>query len=124
MTSQTLSQVNIRMDSRVKKEGDAVLAEEGTNPTQLVRALWQKIACGSADLHQVEEVLGLRVQSEATEGAASEKLAAMRRGRSLVTEGLAILGIDPARIEPLPDVFDRDLYTEALVDRMQERGLW
>ena len=124
MPTQALSQMNIRLDSRVKKAGDVVLAEEGANPTTLVRALWQKIARGAADLHQVEEVLGLRTKSGSTQDATQEKLAVMRRGRALFAEGLISLGIDPARVSPPPDESDADLYAEALIDRMQERGLW
>lgn len=123
MTTQALSQLNVRLDSGVKKAGDVVLAEEGANPTTLIRALWQKIARGAADLHQVEEVLGLRAK-ETTEDAALKKLAAMRRGRALFAEGLTTLGIDPAYVSAPPEQSDVDLYAEALIDRMQERGLW
>ena len=124
MTTQVLSQLNIRLDSGVKRAGEAVLAKEGTNPTTLVRALWQKIARGAADLHQVEEVLGLRTKAETVGDDASEKLTAMRRGRALFAEGLTTLGIDPAHASPPPDTSDADLYAEALVDRLEERGLW
>lgn len=124
MEAQTLSQMNIRLDGKLKTAGDAVLAEAGTNPTQLIRALWQKIAHGTADLHQVERVLGLRAQDETSSEDAATKLAAARRGRRLFAEGLTELGMDPALAVPPSDESDRDQYAEALIDRMQERGTW
>lgn len=124
MEAQTLSQMNIRLDGRLKTAGDAVLTEAGTNPTQLIRALWQKIAHGTADLRQVERVLGLRVQDESASENAATKLAAIRRGRTLFVEGLVKLGVDPTGAMPSSDVSDRDRYADALVERMQERGIW
>lgn len=124
MEAQTLSQMNIRLDGRLKTAGDAVLTEAGTNPTQLIRALWQKIAHGTADLRQVEHVLGLRVQDESASDGAATKLAAIRRGRELFAEGLVELGVDPMGAMQPSGGSDRDRYADALVERMQERGIW
>ena len=59
MPPQAVSQMNVRMDTQLKNAGDKVLAEGDTTPTQLVRALWEKISRGTSDLRQVEEVLGI-----------------------------------------------------------------
>lgn len=70
------------------------------------------------DLHQADEVSGLRAKSEEAVYDALEKLAAMKRGRELFGDGLATLRIDSARVLPTADVSDTDLYIEALLDRM------
>lgn len=53
----TMAQVNIRMDSRLKSSGDAVLNRMGITPTQLIRAVWMKVARGTEALDQLVEVL-------------------------------------------------------------------
>jgi len=124
MAVQAIAQMNIRMASAVKEAGDAVLAQDGTSPTALVRALWDKISRGSADLRQVEEVLGMAALPREQDEASSNKLRAMRRGRGLCAEGLADLGLLGSTSLPADQESERDQYADALVARMQERGLW
>lgn len=126
MTTQTLSQMNIRLDSDTKRAGDAVLAGAGVTPTELIRQLWQKVAQGADDLRQVEEVLAGASPAVITKQPASpDKLIAMRRGRELFAQGLRELGVDTANAaRPVDAGDDRDTYVAALVDRMAERDVW
>lgn len=52
-----MAQVNIRMDQGLKRAGDTVLAQMGISPTQLVRAVWAKVACGAQACEQLVRVL-------------------------------------------------------------------
>ena len=126
MTTQTLSQMNIRLDSDTKRAGDAVLAGAGVTPTELIRQLWQKVAQGADDLRQVEEVLAGTSPAVITKQPASpDKLIAMQRGRELFAKGLRELGVSTATTLQFADAEDdRDTYVAALVDRMAGREVW
>lgn len=39
-----IAQLNVRMDARTKREGDAVLARLGVSATEVIRALWGYLA--------------------------------------------------------------------------------
>lgn len=124
MPSQALSQMNIRMNKQLKDAGDRILAESGCTPTHVVRSLWEKISRGSADLQQVEGVLGNSGLESPSHNTTTQKAEAMQRGRTLFAEGLASLGIRADADVPHDDKSDTDRYIEASVDRMRERGLW
>ena len=47
------TQINIRMDRSLKEAGDAALAQIGLNPSQAVRALWEKASHRGKDLEEV-----------------------------------------------------------------------
>jgi len=122
--AQALSQMNIRMNKQLKDAGDKILAESGRTPTQIVRSLWEKISRGSADLQQVEEVLGNAGLEAPTHNTTTQKVEAMQRGRALFAEGLSNWGIRADAGIPHDDKSDTNRYIDALVDRMRERDLW
>ena len=53
----TMAQLNVRMEPELKCAGEAVLDRMGITSTQMIRALWMKIARGAQALDQVIEVL-------------------------------------------------------------------
>lgn len=122
--AQALSQMNIRMNKQLKDAGDKILAESGRTPTQIVRSLWEKISRGSADLQQVEEMLGNAGLEVPTHNTTTQKVEAMQRGRALFAEGLSNWGIHAGADVSRDDKSDTDLYIDALVDRMREKDLW
>ena len=124
MPSQAVSQMNIRMDTQLKITGDTVLAEGNTTPTQLVRALWEKISRGTSDLRQVEEVLGISAPPAPSPCANASKLEAIQRGRDLFVQGLATWDIPEDAVIAHEECTDMDRYTEELIDRLRERDLW
>ena len=124
MPTKAISQMNIRINSQVKDAGDRVLVEGGVSPTQIVRALWEKISHGVQDLRQVEQVLGTSAQVDQAQESKTDRMYAMRRGRALFAEGLAEWGISADDVAPFQDASDVDRYTEALVERMKERNVW
>lgn len=52
-----MAQLNVRMDPELKAAGDSVLDLYGVSPSELVRAVWEKIARGGTALIQVAETL-------------------------------------------------------------------
>ncbi len=120
MTTQALSQLNIRLDASLKSAGDRALLQEGISPTELIRALWKKITRSAADLRQVEQVLEL-VEEAPSEAVRQDKVLLMQEGRKFVAEGLASLGGNFQTVSR-EEKSDRELYVDALYDRMRERG--
>ena len=123
----TIAQMNVRLDRGLKAAGDAVLAEVGITPTELIRELWEKVSRGSAHAMQVREFL----RDKACEGvgtgctpAQEQKMEALVRGRRLFGEGLDAMGIQAVTSPAGMGAADIDLYAEALVGRMRERGTW
>jgi hypothetical protein len=116
--------MNVRLNSQVKDKGDSILAKAGITPTQIIRALWEKISLGMTDLRQVEEVLSLPAAATETGMVDTSKVDAMLRGRSLFAKGLERWGISEEAVTPPEARSDSELYTEALVDRLRERDLW
>ena len=55
--STTMVQVNARINQDIKLAGDAVLGQMGISPTQLIRAVWAKVACGTKACDQLVSVL-------------------------------------------------------------------
>jgi hypothetical protein len=52
MGSLATSQLNVRMDAKLRSVGDAVLERVGITPAEVMRALWAKIARGVEDCEQ------------------------------------------------------------------------
>ena len=55
--STAMAQVNARINQDIKLAGDAVLGQMGISPTQLIRAVWAKVACGTKACDQLVSVL-------------------------------------------------------------------
>lgn len=53
----TTAQINVRLDARRKEAGDAALREAGISPSEIVRALWNKVAQRGQALQDVMDVL-------------------------------------------------------------------
>ena len=125
MAMQAYAQMNVRMLGSLKEAGDKVLMESGTTPTQIVRSLWEKIARGPADLQQVKETLDMAVSTKAAVvDEPTTALDAMQRGRDMFAARLATWGIAEEEAAEHGSVRDTDLYTRALIDRMEERDVW
>lgn len=53
----TTAQINVRLDAHRKEAGDAALREAGISPSEIVRALWDKVAQRGQALQDVMDVL-------------------------------------------------------------------
>ena len=72
----TMAQLNVRMSPELKAAGDSVLDLYGVSPSELIRALWEKIAAGEEAFRQIVDTLTI----EPTTGSVkrSKRYAAMR----------------------------------------------
>ena len=78
------AQVNARMDSELKRSGDAALAKAGWTPTQAVRALW---AFASKHATEPEKVASVFSSADDTVPEDIERAERIRRRRELVARG-------------------------------------
>lgn len=108
-------QMNARIDSDIKKSGDAALALIGLGPTQAIRALWEKAARRGRDLEQVAELLCSRDDVPALQDNPLD------RGCAFMRSAYETLGIDFSACDGLPS--DAEMLEEALSERESERGL-
>lgn len=124
------TQMNIRIDRTLKREGDAALAAAGYTPSQAVRALWVL----AVDLRQrpkeLESLLSERHPASEAHAAADarkeetppdedEGLRLHRERMNAIQQRFANLGIDTSR--PYTDAEDDDAALEAtLLERYWE----
>lgn len=115
------TQINIRMDRSLKEAGDAALAQIGLNPSQAVRALWEKASQRGKDLEEVSALLCERnKQHSKDEGKAGED-EELHASWTLVEDTLASHGMVYMPTNDSPD--DKAMLEEALYERLVERGL-
>lgn len=113
-------QLNVRMGKSLKESGDEALALIGLNPSQAVRALWEKVSRRGEDLEEVANLLiGKSEQSDGQEcGTAADSLEEMW---AFMDEMYLKLGIDASADYDIPS--DEELLEQALYERLLERGL-
>ena len=99
-----MAQLNVRMTPELKAAGDSVLDLYGVSPSELVRAVWEKIAAGDEAFRQIVDTLTF----EPTAGSVkrSKRYAAMKmieRIEQRQAEFEREFGLDPATYVPLTD---------------------
>ena len=114
-------QLNTRIDRELKEAGDSALSLIGFNPSQAVRALWEKAARRGRDLEEVAELLSSAEERKLKEGAPTEAQDVIRQGWELMDDVYASLGVDLELEHDFPS--DDDLLERALFERMAERDL-
>ena len=122
-------QMNVRMDRALKKEGDAVFADIGYTPTEVVREVWSfaqrnrhnsravaELMNSMRDPHEIEEEEAARAKRRAE---AEEWL---ERGPRIIRDYYAQFGIDYDSLPPLThEDYDR-LLEEHYAEKYPE--LW
>ena len=56
MGTAATAQINVRIDRELKEAGDRELARLGISPSEMVRAVWEKLARGGQDSAEVRRV--------------------------------------------------------------------
>lgn len=115
-----LSQMNIRLDAQTKASGDAVLRRMSITPSELVRAVWAKIAEGVEGCEQV--LAALQPQKASAQGAESEGEAFIARIEARQAALLALAG-DAAHPATMTDDELDDALWEEWEQRDRERGV-
>lgn len=111
--------INVRLDSTLKNAGDAALAEEGVSVSQIVRALWSKLAERGKTMEDLKRLL-LDGSNEAQGGGTSNPVA---RGWELADEFCLRVGYNPSKARKQEQAWD-ELYTHAMDEHYEERGLF
>ena len=97
-------QMNTRIDEATKERGDAVFAEIGYSPSQVVRIVWQFAADNARDPVAVRR----RLESMTSEGTRAkrleQKMQAISRSESLYGEMLAEFGRMPEGVVIAPEL--------------------
>lgn len=114
-----MAQVNIRMDPTLKAAGDATLCAVDVSPSQLIRAVWQKLAQGIEAFDQLATTLAQDspqlVANSAEANAAAEQLVCNIQQRQALLE--QTWGLDASTYAPISDEALQELVFDELVSR-------
>ena len=115
-----MTQMNTRMDDALKREGDAVFAQVGLSPSEVVRAVWEYAA-----RHAEVPAIVAQALSESAEVAPSleteYKVALAEASANIVAAFRERIGA-PAP-DKLEDIDYKAMREEAWMEKLQERGL-
>ena len=115
------TQINARIDSRVKSAGDFGLTQVNPTPTQAVRALWSYLGQNAHDKTALEQLFEL-IEGESAEQqaqGAARRAALAHEGPRIFGAALAEMGVG---LEALPKLSDDDLLEQAFLEKARERG--
>lgn len=112
------TQLNVRMDSELKRKGDAALQKAGVSPSQATRALWQRAADLESTPEKIIELLfpeRAREEEAAREAERQRKIELARRGPLIMQEHFEKAGLPwPPTVE---DISDDELREEIYAER-------
>lgn len=125
MAKALAQQMNIRIDSTLKAEGDSVFASLGMSPSEAVRALYEAAVRYRYDSTTLQSFLTGKASEEAVESfAENPKLKLAEEGRKIVERGRRELGISEEAMQRVwATTTDEELLEQAMYERMVERGL-
>ena len=111
------AQINVKLPSDLKHEGDAALAEVGITASEIVRALWEALARRGAAREKVPGAIQEAVTVDELDPERQARLDAAARGGSIVARAMSELGIRVQNIAPLTDEELDDLRYEHLAQK-------
>ena len=117
------TQMNTRIDTSVKKQGDAALAQAGYSPSQVIRTIWTFAASHAHEPHVVRSFLqGAETERDSKRKAQVEaKLDALEQALKLHEKLDEAVG--PCQNTRIEGFSDRELRADALFSRWESRGL-
>ncbi|WP_302963993.1 type II toxin-antitoxin system RelB/DinJ family antitoxin [uncultured Adlercreutzia sp.] len=110
-------QMNVRIDDDVRIAGNEAFESIGWTPSQAAREVWAYAARNRRNPRKLREMRRLLEEAPVRSGMSKAEEAAR-----IVSEGLASMGIDIKRCAP-SGLSDKELYHEAMMERMRARGL-
>ena len=111
------AQLNIRMDSALKREGNRVLAQRGRTPSELVRATWSFLVLNGSLPKPLEHLVRQEELDATTASEPGER--ARDAGAKLVASHFERMGLDL----PQDGVDPEGLREQAAMERLGEWGL-
>ncbi len=112
------TQMNTRIDSTLKAEGDSVLAAFGYTPSQAVRAMWRFLVANRDNPDRIKAALG-------NAGAGSGQDAELERKLGILEDGHRLYDMllpQPSGEAPLPYGELRDSAYASMLEEMLEGG--
>ena len=110
-------QMNVRIDDDIRIAGNEAFESIGWSPSQAVREVWAYAARNRRNPRQLKELRRLFEDAPVRPSVSKAE-----EGARIVPEGLSKMGIDIKKCKP-SGLSDKELYHEAMVERMRERGL-
>lgn len=114
----TTAQMNVRIDRALQEEGNAAFASIGVNPSEAVRALWEKAAKRGEDLEAVRKLL---FTEDVNAKSREERLRLVEEGQQIFRNGMAQLGIDVDKLSIDTRTYE-ELRDEMYTEMLQEMG--
>lgn len=114
------TQMNVRLDSELKRRGDEALERRGISPSAIMRSVWSVLAEGG---EQSRELFQLLDGGSSPASSRDAKIAAAQQGWSLYRTAMAAAGYHEAALTRGVVPSDDELLEEALFEKMSERGL-
>ena len=119
-----MAQINVRISRSLKDAGDAVLAEQGISPSQIVRDLWTRLAERGDVAQQVLEDLRPSGRTAEQQAEIDRKLAIIDRMTTRFESFGQSMGVDMSNLPMYDEDFDwREAMWEERDERAAERGL-
>lgn len=116
MGTQAVQQLNVRLNANVKRRAEDVIALADSSATEVIRALYTKIAGGAADYAEVMAVLC------PSEGEEAVNDSVVRGGWSIADEFYSSIGHD-ASIVPAEERPWDEVYANAMTEHFREKGI-
>ena len=115
------AQINARINSETKANGDRAFADIGCTPTHIIRLVWEFAGRHRGDRETLLDFVGkLDEKSAAVEDdEIARKVRLAQKGPIIVDEALSRLGVKNAEAYDEPP-YD-DLLAQAYVEKMAER---
>lgn len=124
MAEALAQQMNVRIDSHLKEEGDRIFASIGLSPSQAVRALYTAAAKHRYDTSALKEFLLSENTDESPEkDSVNPRISITREGRATMQKFIQELQISKQALAQCAALSDEELLEEAFVERMTEREI-
>lgn len=123
-------QFNVRMDRRLKEDGDRALAAASITPSQAVRSLWGRLAAHANDPDSIQEIV--EPSLDAAHGMDPDASARADKGHALAVKGVSLffsaidgMGVSISSLATIDAGAqdDRMLLESELLDHLANKGL-
>lgn len=116
----TMSQMNVRIDEELRKEGTLALESIGFSPSHIVRDIWSYAARNRNNPLKLKQALRFLNDTQETDSEQTGCPSSVETGWNIVSEGLADLGLSLSTIKPLTN---DELKERAYREHWEEKGL-
>lgn len=116
----TMSQMNVRIDEDLRKEGNLALEGIGFSPSRIVRDIWSYAARHRDNPLKLKQALQFLDEDQNPSSKRTDCSSKVKLGWDIVSNGLADLDISLSNAEPLP--YD-ELKERAYREHWEEKGL-